>query len=245
MRGLVAGLGRVDAPADFEFRLRARMSAADSSQTRSRTQNLLPRATWLAAAGCLVFAAALALQTRNSPTRGALETAAPSATMLPVSGSIPAAGADTASREVPGETAGVTPASQSTISKKEVNETAVKQRRGQAAPPTAASAVRLSQRHPAAAAAPQLLREAAASGGNKITRTETNTSSMMGSPVIVSSAIPLPVSVDERPLQVLFNDTQGASRVVNVAPVAFGSNEPAARPKNVTFTKTTKKQGVW
>jgi hypothetical protein len=54
------------------------------------------------------------------------------------------------------------------------------------------------------------------------------------------------VSADERPLQVLFKDTQGTSRVVNVDPIAFGSNDPAARPTNVTFTKAAKKQqGVW
>ena len=236
LRGLVAGLARVDAPPDFEFRLRARMSAAGSAQTRSWPQNLLPRAAWLAAAGCLALAALIALQTRNSQTPGAQQTAA-----QPGANAVADAGA--ASREVPGETADSAHAAESATLTAELNEASVKQRRARAASFAAANVARPSQRRPAAAQQPA--GEAVALSGERVARTETSTSSMTGAPVIVSTAIPLPVSADERPLQVLFKDTQGASRLVNVAPVSFGSNEPAARPANAAFKKAAKKQGVW
>ena len=245
LRGLVAGLARVDAPPDFEFRLRARMSAADSARKRSRPQNLLSRAVWLAAAGCLALAAVLALQTRNSRTPDARETAGSAEAAKSSANPAANAVADAGPRKETIETAGEMTTGEQAGAPAELNAAAVTRRRAKAAtPPAVASAARQAQRRPALAAAPPS-REAVASSAERSPRMETSTSSMLGSPIIVSTAIPLPVSAGERPLQVLFKDTQGAARVVNVDPVTFGSNEPAARPTNVNFTKATKKQGVW
>jgi hypothetical protein len=236
LRVLVAGLARVDAPPDFELRLRARMAAAEAEQARPRSHNLLPRAAWLASAGCLALALALALQTRNPQAPEARDAPAnPVATAGAGDASSGAANGKPEDAAVAGRPAA--PAGP--------DETDAPRRRARAATAAAANVVRRSQRKPATAAAAQPTLETAASGGEGAARTETSTSSMIGSPVIVSSAIPLPVSVDERPLQVLFRGVEGAARVVSVDPVAFGSHEPAARPANATFTKATKKQGVW
>ena len=248
LRGLVAGLARVDAPPDFEFRLRARMSAADSARPRAWPHKLLPRAAWLAAAGCLALAAALALQTRDSQPTGAPATTAQPAAERATANTAPTANA--AALDVSGVKIGGVPAVEPTTPPAEPNEPFVTRRKVKdasvaSASAAAANAAKPSQRRLAASASAQPSVEAVASSGAGGERTETNTMSMTGAPVIVSSAIPLPVSADERPLQVLFKDTQGASQVVNVDPVAFGSNDPAARPANVTFTKATKKQGVW
>lgn len=243
VRGLVAGLARVDAPADFEFRLRARLNAADSARPRAWSQNLLPRAAWLAAAGCLALAAALALQTRDPQPAAPLATSAPPPAEQTAASTAANVNVDAATRVESREKIDEVAELKLTAAPAESDETLAARRKVRAASVAAASVAKPSQRRAAASAQP--LAEAAASSGASVGRTETNTLSMTGAPVIVSSAIPLPISADERPLQVLFKDTQGASRVVNVDPVAFGSNDPAARPTNVTFTKAAKKQGVW
>ena len=255
LRGLVAGLARVDAPPDFEFRLRARMSAAGTERPRAWTQNLLPRAAWLAAAGSLALAGALALQTRDPQPNGARVTSAqPTAEQTVANTTATTAAttsADATSRGAFGEERGEATAAELTAASLESDEAFVAPRKVRAASSVsasvaAASAAKFSARRLAAeASAGRPEGEMVAPGGARVERTETRTMAMTGSPVIVTSSIPLPVSADERPLQVLFKDTQGASRVVNVDPVAFGSNEPAARPTNVTFTKAQKKQGVW
>jgi hypothetical protein len=243
LRGLISGLARVDAPPDFEFRLRARISAADSSRSRGWSHNLLPRAAWLAAAGCLALVAVLALQTRNSQTPAPPESAALPAVEQTAANPVATASAETTSRDLPGEMTGETHAAELTTSPADLNGTVVAKRRPRAASLEAAVAARPEQRRPATASQPS--RETVAAGSERPARTETNSLGMIAAPISVSPAIPLPVSADERPLQVLFKDTQGVSRVVNVDPVAFGSNEVGARPTNVTFTKTTRKQGVW
>jgi hypothetical protein len=244
LRRLVADLPRVDAPPDFEFRLRARINAAGSAQPRPWSKNLFPRAAWLAAAACLALAAALALQTRNSPSAGARETAARPAVKQPVVNPAASVGGETAPRAVTGESNAGTRDAELANLPIDSNELPAAKRRPREASFEAANVVRPAQRRPVTEAAAQPSLETVASSGEPPARTETSTSSMIGAPVVVSTAIPLPVSADERPLQVLFKDTQGASRVVNVDPIAFGSNEPAARPTNVTFKKA-KKQGVW
>ena len=269
LRGLVGGLARVDAPADFEFRLRARIRAAEAAGTPSWSRFLRPRPAWLAAVGCLALAAALALLTRNSLTPVAPATARPPATAQ--SDANPAAADNTAAvaanfsmgdsskngvtrdssgdvatrdtssnvGEVEDETAGT----ELSPSAAGLNADVAERRRARGG--VAASNVMRTQQRKADTATALAAREAVASGSALTPPRETNTLSMNGSAVIVSSAIPLPVSAGERPLQVLFKDTQGASHVVNVDPVTFGSNDPAARPTNVTFTKAAKKQGVW
>lgn len=241
LRGLVNDLPRVDAPADFEFRLRARMAAADSARTDSWSRNLLPRAAWLAAAGALALAAAVALQTGNSETPGPREAAAPPAADRPDASHVAATNAETTPptphAEKPREALAAEPAD----ARIALGEDGAARRKVEAA--DASGAERAARRKPFdGARAP---RESVAGVGVPAAPTETRTSGMTSSPIIVSVPVPLPVSADERPLQVLFKDTHGGERVVNVDPVTFGSNDPAARPANVTFTKASKKQGVW
>jgi hypothetical protein len=70
LRRLVGGLGRVEAPADFEFRLRARMAASRNGGRRHGffLFRLTPRIAWAAAAVCFVaVSASLYLRQERSP----------------------------------------------------------------------------------------------------------------------------------------------------------------------------------
>src|SRR5919204_4464118 len=59
LRRLVAGLGRVEAPADFEFRLRARMAAARAAARRNPLRPVYGFASLAVAALFLVLSASL------------------------------------------------------------------------------------------------------------------------------------------------------------------------------------------
>jgi hypothetical protein len=85
---------------------------------------------------------------------------------------------------------------------------------------------------------PRAVLEEIASGVGKAGGFEEHSRSVIGGTVI-----PLQVSAEEQPLQVTFKDMQGASRVVRVDPVAFGSREPAVSGARVV--NATHKQGVW
>jgi hypothetical protein len=71
LRSLVGGLGRVEAPADFEFRLRARMAATRNGGRKHSffLFRLTPRIAFVAAALCFVaVSASLYLRQERSPT---------------------------------------------------------------------------------------------------------------------------------------------------------------------------------
>jgi hypothetical protein len=241
LRELVAALPRVDAPADFEFRLRARMNAADSARAHSWSLNLLPRAAGFAAAGALALAAAVALQTRNSQTPGPQQTMIPLAAEHPAANPVTTANAETMQPAARVEKSREALAAETARARIASGEDGAAKRKGKAV--ELAVAARGAQRKPADAGWQS--RETVAGVGEAPRPMETRTSGMTGSPIIVSMPVPLPVSADERPLQVLFKDAQGGERVVNVDPITFGSNEPAARPTSVNYTKASKKQGVW
>jgi hypothetical protein len=75
LRGLVRGLVRVEAPPDFEYRLRARMAAAKPRGGLTLMGRLRsPGLAWVAAAVCFVSVSA-ALYVRQSPKRAAAAAA--------------------------------------------------------------------------------------------------------------------------------------------------------------------------
>src|SRR5918998_6414155 len=82
LRALVGGLGKVDAPADFEFRLRARMSAAKIDRGHGRFSGM----RWLygfapvAVAACFVIVSAtLYFRQPARPGAGSISAPAPKA----------------------------------------------------------------------------------------------------------------------------------------------------------------------
>ena len=75
LRSLVAGLGKVEAPADFEFRLRARMKSAkrEGGEYTFLRLRLAPGFAWAAAACFLVVSASLYIWQERSISRGSQE----------------------------------------------------------------------------------------------------------------------------------------------------------------------------
>jgi hypothetical protein len=73
LRGLVRGLGRVEAPSDFEFRLRARMAASKPGGGRGLFARLSPAGglAWAAIAVCLLTVSAAVYFRQAQPSRQA------------------------------------------------------------------------------------------------------------------------------------------------------------------------------
>jgi hypothetical protein len=91
LRRLVGGLGRVEAPHDFEFRLRARMAASKPRGGHGVFARLLPAGglAWAAVAVCLVTVTAAvyfrqARPTKQSASNGAEVASVPQADASPV-----------------------------------------------------------------------------------------------------------------------------------------------------------------
>ena len=92
---------------------------------------------------------------------------------------------------------------------------------------------------------PRVMGEALAEVEPERVATETHTLGVTGMPIYVSSPIPLPVAASERPLEVMFKDMSGGSRVVSVDPVTFGARDLSAQRARVANAKYTSSQGVW
>lgn len=232
LRGLVAGLPRVDAPNDFEFRLRARLAAEGSRGEGAGWRALVPRGAWVAVAGCLLLVASLSLRPRQ-PTETGEGTRPPQVAR--------AAGGEEAARPVPATTDNARDAASPDASLAASSDApdapgktvAAVVEVGNAPGVVRRAVVRRERRQ---ASAPRGATAEIALGGEA--RFEEHTRSVIGGTVI-----PLPLSAEEQPLQVTFKDMQGASRVVRVDPVAFGSREPAAAGARVV--NASHKQGVW
>jgi hypothetical protein len=224
LRVLVGGLARVEAPGDFEFRLRSRIARSEGARARPASwRGFVPGAAWLTAAGCLVLALGVFINFRQG---GRTLPQAPSATNKI------AAARDTASTK-----------DRSSLVNNENDESL-----------TGSSEVKTytaSSGGGRKARAPQsrkfiLPREAAqelASQQSIENTTETLMLDAQGMKIYVGSPIALPMSTQERPLEALFKDTSGATRSVSVDAVTFGARGLPTRrapARNVSYT-----QGVW
>lgn len=232
LRGLVAGLARVDAPNDFEFRLRARLAAEAAPRESSGWQAYFPRAAWAAVSVCLLIAVGVSLRPRQQTTPAVASFDSPT---RPVAAT--ADGNDRSDRAAGNaQTRGDLPGAISPDENSEVAAVAdVAATNARVNPRRADKRVRRQTIVPPAA-----LEEIAADvgGAERVESFAEHSRSVTGGTVIA-----LPVSAEERPLQVTFRDMQGASRVVSVDPVAFGSRELHSAGARVV--NAANKQGVW
>lgn len=231
LRGLVAGLGRVSAPADFEFRLRARINASQPSHdARFRLRALAPGGAWVVFAACLVLAAALfAHFKKNEPElSGRKVMQRPSLR---------------ATEKVDGKPTAASGESAPTVRAYE-NSVGVEL--------TAAAASGRAIKRPRAQTSarrraidlPHVLSGEVAAGLEE-RRPESALFSVTSEPVHINLPVPVALPRAERPLELLFKDMRGTSRVVTVPPVTFGARElPGSRTK-VTNASYSKEQGVW
>lgn len=232
---LVGGLEKVCAPADFDFRMRARMAAEASavSGPRARWFNFSPAAlSWpLAACFALVISATLYFQPRQQqpPVTGAQSEPA-------------RAVAATTER----------PAQQPSISEatpQDVPQGSVETRQGGAAQ---ASKNSLAARQRVSPAVRVAARSRVDAPQVRLGVEESTSAGLLGANVKYDSTakgegalIPVQVSAQERPLKVLLRETGGGARTISVESVSFGSRDVIGRPATISKASLSTNQGVW
>jgi hypothetical protein len=238
LRQLVGSLGAVSAPPDFDFRLRARLSAAKSAGNRSfHRARFSPglKAISVAASFALLIAAAIVFR-QIQPGQLNAPAASENAALAKMSG---------AQAPHPSEGRQSTDASQNrqtpnveskTIAPKTGGVT--RQGGGTERILQAKSARNLMQTRPNRA---PVISNDSAFRGNPTVITPAQPS--MTNPASDHDA-PASLRVSSQPFRVLLHDRQGATRSVSLEPVIFGSRnifERAAKPSS----PASDKEGIW
>lgn len=231
LRLLVGGLGKVAAPADFEFRLRARMASAEGGARRAKRFRLgfVPGLASVALAACFVSVSAWIYLKRqpapNRPDAPALaSTAAPSATPESASAKdAPPAVVDETSLKRDSELAFSTPPRRD-----------LKMR--------AASTIRARLEGKGAERAE---REAGSAVFDSHAATILNASSSRQTELASLPTTAVAVRTSAVPLQVVLRDETGAVRVVPMRSVSFGSQGLVRQGRNAEPVSHTDKEGVW
>jgi hypothetical protein len=254
---LVASLARVEAPADFEFRLRARMARADGEARAGVWRRaFVPGAAWLTAAGCLVLALGVlvhfrtgAPRGRDGDPRGEAAARAAGEGNSQVNQAANQAGGRLANQvvaqgvtSVSGERSAAVRASEKSDRTPGVRGPKVVETGGAtlAARQSNAAAERAARRE--RFVLPRDAVEQIAGVQPVQPRLESRSMDVKPAPIYIGTPIALPVTSPDRKLEALFNDARGAKRVVAVDPVAFGARGPAAKDANVKNVSYT---GVW
>jgi hypothetical protein len=248
LRRLVGGLERVSAPADFDFRVRARL-AAERGAAAPRTAaagawfKFSPAALSWPLAGCLalIVSASLYFQPRQPDAAGATPAAeqarsAPAATdalpQTPVAASIAASAAEV-------KPSGERAAGDETRPRVELAASSI---------PTAPERRRVSPSRLTAGRAG--VERAAAAEVVESTSTgllgATPRFAASGAARSEGALIPVQLDAPEGQLKVLLRDTTGGARTISVDSVSFGSRDVMKRP-GATYTKASlsTNQGVW
>lgn len=233
LRRLIGGLEKISAPADFDFRMRARMAAERSVRAPRLSQfNFSPASFSWPLAGCLalVISASLYFQQKRS------DVAMPAGAAITVS---------------PAPPAFVDEATHKSIQESNQTKNSKIQRSGDEpsirrslAPRRGVLPERIAVRADVGRA--QTL-ETVSGGGS-------NTSSVMGSPVRYaatgttkgeSTVIPVQLIMPERPLRILLRDANGVARTISIDPISFGSRDVIRHPATFTKSSLSSNQGVW
>jgi len=233
LRALVRDLGKVEAPADFEFRLRARMAASKASGTRGplRGFRLVYAFAPVAAAACfLVVSTALYL-------RQASQT-------------VPAESPSVAVAEAPRRAA-----AEETSATAAVDEAKGSERPGVKVVDVASNRMTpgardAGQKRRAAPRQPREVGEVAARPDGRDGRpaaTQRNTAefSLTQAPVITGRGVTIALKTPSEPMRMILRDERGAGRVVPMRAVSFGSQELITRENVSRQTTAAENEGVW
>lgn len=240
LRRLFGGLEKVSAPADFDFRLRARMAAELSARRapRPRLFSFTPAAlSWpLAACLALVVSAALYFQPQQ-----------PDAVTPPEQASAAAPPSRAADASPINEQAG------EQVNEQEAREGAkllVNARQGDAATPSKNQTTQrrrvLPERAPGVRGATLETAQARVE--------DSSSASVLGSTVRFDATvarrgegalIPVQLGASERPLNVVLRDRSGEARTISVDSVSFGSRDVIGRPATFAKASLSSNQGVW
>ena len=230
LRVLVGGLGKVDAPADFEFRLRARMASAGGRRRIWRFDfGFVPSIASVALAVCFVSVSAwVYLKREPAPNQSAAPTSA--------SAVVPSAVPESASKE------NTTPAVVGEKPLKEVTELAssTSPRKVNKGGGTSTLNARLDGKG---------INRAEGATGNAVFDSRPapilNSSSLKHTELASLPTTAVAVRTSAVPLQVVLRDETGAVRVVPMRSVSFGSQELVRQGRNTVPVSYTDKEGVW
>ncbi|MBV8859922.1 MAG: hypothetical protein JOZ02_23525 [Acidobacteria bacterium] len=218
LRALVGGLGKVEAPADFEFRLRARMAASKSNGGGRFGGRWLYGFAPVAVAACFVVISAT-LYFRQAARTAPAPVVAAATVRNAESGRAPSGNQEQNSRE-----------------SKAANEKVDREVTASLAPPHIQKAV-----HRVSVRAVQA-REVASKGERRADVAQnTAVFSYTGAQVIHS----IPVKASAEPLRVILRDESGAERVVPMRSVSFGSQDFLSRGAAPKPSAVTEVGGVW
>ncbi|HEX7177335.1 MAG TPA: hypothetical protein VF240_18905 [Pyrinomonadaceae bacterium] len=233
LRRLLGGMGSVAAPADFEFRLRAAMRAGGGGPRPGLHARLFkPLSAALAACAAVAFTVAYLRAPADAPRQDlaavtSSEAHAPAASQTqtpdaPATGTSASSIRDSAASDV-AVVSSVGP-KRDAQTRRATHRTVLNQSRGvkgfeEAARVTADSALR------AAPVRTRLGSGGAAAGSN--------------------TPVPVQLSASRKPMRVVLRDERGASRVVSMRPVSFGSQEFVGRLNNSYRAPNSTKEGVW
>ncbi len=225
LRRLVRGLEKVEAPADFEFRLRARLASSRGGGRGNPLRPVYGFASIAVAALFLFVSASLYVrQVRQTESESARRQAATKGVAAkddaPGQGTGHVEGVGTGSAGL--DLAGVSGPERSGVPRRKARASA------RANYPTHAREVA------------QKLRPEVAGAQNSLT------AAVKGAGVINRSpTMAIPVGTSAESLRVVLRDERGASRVVPMRSVSFGSQELIAREGQGRRAPVTDKEGVW
>jgi len=220
LRRLVRSLETVAAPADFEFRLRARMDASRAKERRNPLRPVYGFAALAAAACFLVVSASLYFrqEQQRRPDAGQRQ-----AVIARSAGGAARSGRESIAAQV--TDAGETRASGSELSGAQSRRGKVKTRT--ISPPRAKEAA---LGEPSSEAPAKNFLTAALSSARVIEQSPT---------------MRISLGTTAEPLRVVLRDGRGVTRVVPMRAVSFGSQELIAREGTSRRAPVTDKEGVW
>jgi hypothetical protein len=222
LRALVGGLDKVEAPADFEYRLRARMAAAKVNGERSRFGG----ARWLYGFAPVAIAACFVVVSATLYFR---QAARPRTADAPAVASMPARNPEL----------GQVPSVENKQSDP-VEPSVAGGRVEQVNQPEVASSKSQREAHQLKSRA-RFAREVASKGERRgDDEQRTLVSSVTAAPILM----PIRVKSDE-PLRVILRDERGAERVVPMRSVSFGSQDFLARGVGGRPPVAPEVGGVW
>ncbi|HEX8499831.1 MAG TPA: hypothetical protein VF659_04500 [Pyrinomonadaceae bacterium] len=227
LRALVRGLDKVEAPADFDFRLRARMAAAGTQGRGGPLKGLRLVYAFAPVAAALCFL----VVTTSLYFRQAARTSAPAAP--PVAASAPARAAE----------AGKTAATSAGVTSEESKRSGV--RPSEIASSSAGLPVNPPARMSRAASRPS--RDVAASQAARAAVPQRNTTiaSLTAAQVITGRGVPFRLETPAETMRMVLWDERGAGRVVPMRSVSFGSQELIARENVSRQASAAENEGVW
>jgi hypothetical protein len=220
LRRLVRGLERVEAPADFEFRLRARMAAARDAERRNPLRPVYGFAALAAAACFLVVSASLYVRQEQQRKPDAAQQQA-----------------------VIKESAGGAAESEQEIKVAQVADASMKSFVGGGPSGVQEQRGKVKTR----AISPPRAKEAVLRGPlNEAPAKSFLTADLSSARVIEQNpTVKISLGTNAEPLRVVLRDERGATRVVPMRSVSFGSQELIAREGTSRRAAVTGREGVW